>query len=271
MDVLIFGGQSNMQGQTEVLSENEVVENAYEYKYLTDTLSPLKNPAGEDIRFDGTAGYPVLADTNLSVWHNDNVLGASCYGNTNMVASFCRSYIKSTGHTVAAVHAAKGSTVIGAWLPETECYRMLCEKSRGAIKKVNEISKVDNVYFIWLQGESDAIEGCSKDEYIIQLKMLCSGLKKDVGITQFCVIRVGRFTNDERDLAIMDAQSEMCRTDPDFVMLTEQAAEMCKEAKYMNPFVEGHYSASGQEKLGELAGYALAKISKQRSDLGQMT
>ncbi len=35
-DILIFGGQSNMQGQTEVLSE--IVENAYEYRFLTDTF-----------------------------------------------------------------------------------------------------------------------------------------------------------------------------------------------------------------------------------------
>lgn len=31
MDILIFGGQSNMQGQTEVLSEDVVVSGAYEY------------------------------------------------------------------------------------------------------------------------------------------------------------------------------------------------------------------------------------------------
>ena len=32
-DILIFGGQSNMQGQTEILSEAEVVPNAYEYRF----------------------------------------------------------------------------------------------------------------------------------------------------------------------------------------------------------------------------------------------
>ena len=37
MDILIFGGQSNMQGQTESLPEpNEPVENALEYRFEAD-------------------------------------------------------------------------------------------------------------------------------------------------------------------------------------------------------------------------------------------
>ena len=41
MDVIIFSGQSNMQGQSECLTENDVVNDAYEYKWLTDELLPL--------------------------------------------------------------------------------------------------------------------------------------------------------------------------------------------------------------------------------------
>ncbi|MBR3895125.1 MAG: hypothetical protein IKJ35_08280 [Clostridia bacterium] len=47
MDVIIFSGQSNMQGQSERLSENDVVNDAYEYKWLTDELLPLQNPVGK--------------------------------------------------------------------------------------------------------------------------------------------------------------------------------------------------------------------------------
>ena len=57
-DVIIFGGQSNMQGQSERLSENVPVKSALEYRLLTDSLVPLSNPVGEDIRYDGTAGDP---------------------------------------------------------------------------------------------------------------------------------------------------------------------------------------------------------------------
>ena len=48
-DLLIFSGQSNMQGQTECDPKDEPVANAAEYRVLTDELVPLKNPVGEDI------------------------------------------------------------------------------------------------------------------------------------------------------------------------------------------------------------------------------
>ncbi len=50
VDLLIFSGQSNMQGQTEGPCENnEVINNCFEYKYLSDSLTPLKHPVGETI------------------------------------------------------------------------------------------------------------------------------------------------------------------------------------------------------------------------------
>ena len=51
-DLILFMGQSNMQGETEGCSETEEVPGALEYKYLTDTLTPLKNPVGENIGHD---------------------------------------------------------------------------------------------------------------------------------------------------------------------------------------------------------------------------
>ena len=88
MDIIIFGGQSNMQGQTEKLTSVSIIENAYEYKYLNDTIVPLKNPVGEDIRIDNTAGEPVKEKTNLSEWLKEHKTGSACYGNTNLVPEF---------------------------------------------------------------------------------------------------------------------------------------------------------------------------------------
>lgn len=49
VDLLIFGGQSNMQGQTESDPSDKPVEGAKEFKLLSKTFVPLKNPVGEDI------------------------------------------------------------------------------------------------------------------------------------------------------------------------------------------------------------------------------
>lgn len=161
MEGIIFSGQSNMQGQSECLSENEVVKNAYEYKFLTDELVPLKNPVGENITYSMSAGYGLNAETDISAWIKDHALGASCFGNTNLVPSFCRTYIELTKRQVVAIHAAKGSTKISEWLPGTPIYNALIEKVCAVIKK----EKLSRISFVWLQGESDAIAGTAKEDY----------------------------------------------------------------------------------------------------------
>lgn len=258
-DLILFGGQSNMQGQTERLAESSPVPGATEYRYLTDSLIPLRDPCGEDIRSDGTEGYPYTP--SASSWHADNVLGSSCDGHTTLIPEFCRAYISARPDhpEVTAVHAAKGSTDMKYWLPGTDGYRILTGKAKAAIAKSGMIR---NTAMVWLQGESDAIYGVSSDDYAAMLSGFGHALEKDLGLTRFGIIRVGRFTGDERDLAIMEAQDRICREDSLFVMLTRAASDFCTMPEYrgyMNPCVGGHYSAAGLQKLGSLAGEALAQ------------
>ena len=262
MDIIIFGGQSNMQGQCEALTSTEIVPNCYEYKYLANKMIPLKNPVGEDITYDKTPGYRFDVDTNGPEWLNLHVTGSSGYGHTNLVPEFCRVYTEITGNPVLAVHATKGSTVIADWLPGTAGYRMLVEKSLAAMANAKAKDEVSSIYFVWLQGESDAIYGNSKTYYKEKISILSDALKKDIGINKFGIIRVGRFTNDDRDLEIIAAQDEICRENDDFLMLTDIATELNQQSEYMNPFVRGHFSAAGLEKLGAEAGKTLANYSK---------
>lgn len=256
MDVIIFSGQSNMQGQSERLSENDIVDNAYEYKWISDELVPLANPVGENITYAMTKGDAVTYETDVSRWLQAHALGAACYGNTNLVPSFCRAYTKITKRQVCAVHAAKGSTKISEWLPETPIYSILIKKVRGALQKVNPA----RIIFVWLQGESDALDCVAKEDYMASLHTLCDSLKTDVGIDLFGIIRVGRFTNDSRDLQIISAQDEICRDSAHFVMLTDLATKLNTQSEYMNPSVVGHYSASGLELLGHTAAEALCDV-----------
>jgi len=255
MDVIIFSGQSNMEGQSECLSEKDIVNNAYEYKFLTDELVPLQNPVGENITYSLKQGDDVTLETNGPLWLKEHALGAACYGNTNLVPSFCKTYTGRTKRSVVAVHAAKGSTMISEWLPGTPNYDVLIRKARGAIQKVTP----ERIFFTWLQGESDAIAGVKKDDYKAALRTLCDGLKADLRIDLFGIIRVGRYTNDDRDLEIISAQDEICREDEDFAMLTDIATELNKQSEYMNPNLKGHYSAKGLELLGSSAAETLSK------------
>ncbi len=275
MDVIIFGGQSNMQGQTECLSDESVVHGAFEYKWIGDYLKPLKNPVGENIRYDGSEGYPVTKDVieaGLNEWLSEHALAASCFGHTNLVPKFCEAYLKEKygeaeygsklqkGEALlTAVHTAKGSTRIKEWLPGTKAYEVLVRKAKGALELVKN-SGIEHVYFVWLQGESDALASVSKEAYKEALRTLKAGLMKDLQAEKFGIIRVGCFTEDARDWEIIHAQSEICKEDTDFVMLTELAVELNKQPLYMNPEYHGHYSAAGIEKLGSAAGRTLAGI-----------
>ena len=256
MDIIIFSGQSNMQGQSDRLSENAVVEDAYEYKFLTDEIVPLQNPVGENITYSMEKGDNVTLETNGSVWRPKHVLGAACYGHTNLVPAFCRTYIALTKREVLAVHAAKGATKISEWLPGTPGYNALVQKSRAALQK----AAPERILFVWLQGESDAVARVSKDDYKKALRVLCDGLKSDVGIEKFGIIRVGRFAGDEQDEEILTAQDEMCREDADFLMLTDIAADFPPTSEYMHPKIHGHYSAEGLELLGTKAAETLAEL-----------
>ena len=42
-DFIFFGGQSNMQGQTEAFDAFTAREHLYEYRFLTDELVQIKN------------------------------------------------------------------------------------------------------------------------------------------------------------------------------------------------------------------------------------
>lgn len=253
-DMIIFAGQSNMQGQTEGLPEdNTTVGRAYEYRYAEDICVPLKHPVGENLTVDGKAETVDFTDLHGAL--QNCALLASWENSANMVPAFCRSYISETDHHVVAVHTAKGSSDISLWQPGEVCYEGMCLKIRAAMRKVQP----DSLYIVWLQGESDAILGKSREYYMEKLANLNCSLREQFPIKKFGIILVGEFTKDERDQQIIRAQKDICRENDGFLMLTTATEELVHRKEYMNPKVAGHYSILGQEYLGTAAGKALGQ------------
>jgi len=255
-DLIIFSGQSNMEGESERFPEdNSPVDGALEYRYLEDKLVPLKHPAGETISNDGkfylsrfTDGWGTTQNCALlSAWRK----------RTNPVPYYCKSYIEASGRNVIAVHAAKGATTIDYWQKGALGYEMLCKKAKKAIEMTNP----EHIYFVWLQGESDALAKKSKDEYKRQMIALYESLHEDLGVEKFGNILVGRFSMDEYDFEIINAQKEVCKEHEGFIMLTEITEEIIYIDKYMNPEAFGHYSVDGHELLGKVSGKALAEFT----------
>lgn len=256
MDLIIFGGQSNMQGQTEGLpADNTPIENAFEYRWAEHLLAPLRHPVGENI---DTQGKPFLPDFNdIPGTLEKSALLAAWENHSNMVPAFCKSYIAAAGRAVAAVHTAKGSTAIDYWLKGGMGYTYLVKKAAAAIKLV----RPEHIFFVWLQGESDALEGTSKEVYKEKIILLNTALKNSLSIEKFGVVLVGAFTGDARDRHIADAQKEVCAENDDFLLLTSITEKLTKAPQFMNPFVSGHYSTLGQECIGTDAGKTLGQYA----------
>lgn len=247
MDLILFSGQSNMQGQSEELRPFPAPK-AWEYRWLQDALVPLCDPVGEDIRYDRTAGHP-FDGTDQGKWLEAHLTGSACYGHTSLVPAFCAGYTAVSGREAVAAHIAKGSTQIADWLPATAGFEFLLKKASAA----QRATKAEHTYFVWLQGESDALAGNGKDYYLEKLLILEQALRNELKIELFGIIRVGRFTGDGRDDAIIDAQREACRR-RGFLMLSEQT-----ETAPLNPKVKGHFSAAGLQQIGLDAGKSLGE------------
>ena len=254
IDILIFGGQSNMQGQTEALPEpNDPVPEAWEYLCLSDSLVPLTHPVGENI--------------------GDGLLLGADQGHGSLIPDFCRAYGRISGHRVAAIHAARGGTTLSQWLRGTERYAAALKKIRGGIENCRALGPVGKIFYIWLQGESDAIERTSTEAYTQMLTAYKNDLKKDAGIDRFCIIEVGYFCGSVTwirdrtreaaiacDEAIMAAQERLPELDGDFVLLTDICKKLSRDPGCINPHAQGHYNNSAMTVIGTQAGTALARL-----------
>lgn len=255
MDVLIFCGQSNMQGESEGLPFNNTeVQNAKQYLHLSRSLVPLKHPVGEDIYGEGQL-----------------LLASACNGCGTLVPAFCRQYTQTSGNNVVAIHVAKGATTIAEWLPDTARYKCAVNKILAGIRLANKTEQVQRICLVWLQGESDAVSAVSTENYLKNLVTLKNALKRDVGLNVFGIIQVGYFASQvdwlsdsqsirrAHDENVMRAQQLACQQE-DFVMLTDVCKKLSVDAQFINPNVCGHYNNLALDLIGQTAGKALAKV-----------
>lgn len=266
-DVIIFSGQSNMVGSAGSYEEFSV-KDAFEYRYITDSIEPLKNPVGENILYGMKEGYP-FDEKYEDKYNREHVLGAPCCGNINLVPYFADEFTKLTSAKLVAVHAAKGGSQISDWMPETQLYKAAVKKAKACIEKVG-IENINSISAVWFQGESDAMEKTPYDVYYKLLEEFAESLKKDLNVGLFGIIRVGEFAstrnpeNRKYDFEIMKAQEDICKNKKDYIMLTHCANDLINNKKYENELAIGHYNAEGLKIIGREAGRALANAKKQR-------
>ncbi len=244
-DIIIFSGQSNMQGQTESCPDTAPVAGAWEYRHLSDTLVPLAHPCGEDI--------------------GDGLLLAAHEGHGSLIPAFCRAYMAEVSHLAVAVHVAKGATTIAEWQEGTARFAALVAKCRSALEAVRKTDEVGRVFFVWLQGESDAIEGTSQADYMAKMGAFRAALAAALPVACFSLIRVGKFVGDARDIEIVRAQEALAGTE-DFLLLTRLTGICTNDpAKWISPFAVGHYNNAAMTLIGEAAGKHLGMYAMGKS------
>jgi len=152
---------------------------------------------------------------------------------------------------------------------------MMLTKIKKGIEKAKTVAEIDKIYFVWLQGESDAITKTTQEAYYDDLLALKNALKKDIGLDKFAIIKVGYFYSvagwladtpveirKKHDEIIMAAQEKAAKDDPDFVILTRITAELSVDKEqYISCECDGHYNNRAMNMIGEAAGKRLAEIA----------
>lgn len=154
VDLVIFAGQSNMSGLGGDVAKAPSVANGcgYEFRNGQDPMGlyGVVEPFGD--RENGYTSDPTGSRKGT------------------LVSSFMSTYYSTTGIPVVGVSAAKGGTDLAYWL-KPEVQAELLKKYNDAVSwcGANNV-KIRNKYVVWLQGESDALNGRTSKQYMQDVK-----------------------------------------------------------------------------------------------------
>lgn len=241
VDLFAMGGQSNMQGQSEAAITYKVISNhAYEYKLLTDTLTDVQHPFGEDI------GTDLLLRAHL--------------GRGSLNVKFAEAYYRKTRVKPLMVGVAKGATKVEEWLKtgsRPDRYAKMVEK----INKAKECAELNgfiirNKNFVWLQGESDGVSSVTKADYKTRFLQLWSDLKIDCGLEKCYIIRVAKFYA-HNVIPIIEAQEELAKENEDIILATRITGTFDPTNEFMQSI--WHYTNAGYNLVGNVAGENVGK------------
>ena len=237
VDLVIFMGQSNMAGRG-VAAEAPVVQegHGYEFRAVSDPtkLYTISEPFGKN--------------ENRGALSENSKTGS-------LVSALAESYYSYTGVPIVGVSAAQGGKSIDFWATGGDALTETINRYNAAKTYLTSNGyTVRHQYMVWLQGESDGKNGMSGAAYTVKLENLLGEMQKQ-GVEKAMVIRIGtRNYSDTVHDAIIEAQTELCRTHDDFVMINGMLASVTGDAMKD----EAHYLQPTYNKVGADAGKNMA-------------
>ncbi|AEI43354.1 sialate O-acetylesterase [Paenibacillus mucilaginosus] len=236
VDLILFMGQSNMAGRGEASEAPKVqAGTAFEFRAISDPtkLYPLSEPFG--------------------VYENNEASGISEETKTgSMVSAFAMEYTPITNRMMIGVSCSKGGTSINLWQPDGAFLNDAISRYHTAASWLTDNGyTIKHKFMVWCQGETDADHGMAGEEYRTKLKRMIDAMVS-AGLERCYIVRIGCHRDyptlyDE----IMLAQTDLCRTYSNAVLVSTRFASMAAEGLMKDPF---HYTQKGYNITGADAG-----------------
>ncbi|MCR4744705.1 MAG: hypothetical protein K5894_05680 [Lachnospiraceae bacterium] len=246
VDLIVFAGQSNMSGLGGDATRAVTV----------------KEGAGAEFRAvsDPTKLYTITEP--FGFYENTETMNDLFLKRGSLVSAFVNAYYEETGVPVIAVSASKGGTPSTYWATDIVGEDVVTRFINAKTWLKENGYTVRNQFLVFLQGENDVLENVSTSQYLTDLNTFSSKMFYR-GIDKFLMIRIGR-TKEDPDAfkRIIDVQTELCRTDPRFVLISTMLSAFGEE--YMVDSY--HYNQDALNALGTDAGINAAKFAETRVD-----
>ena len=236
VDIAIFAGQSNSCGRaalTDVATDKDIF---------------LSIPIENGFSFNNTA-----STTPVQIVEPISANGSTGYG---YIPAFINSYHEVTGRKICACYKSVGGVMLNTFSPyvldettgkETTKVGTYYKNITDAVSHAKTYLssngyELGDIFLVWCQGEGDAAylgvsnapnnyanayeESLSgekeiRDYYKARFSRLVEKLQEDVGLTTAFIIRIGHSSSKPtRNGNIIDAQNELCRENPDCVMVS---------------------------------------------------
>ena len=247
--LIFFMGQSNMSGcgGNYELAPAVTPGAGYEFRAVTDpfSLHELTEPFGFAENFPGGIG---------------DVPGGK---KGSLVSAFVNEYYAQTGIPVVGVSASAGATTTEDWLSDAYVADLSVRVKNVQDYLKNNGYTVKEQYVVWLQGESDALEGITYEEYMSNMDRIIRPLFIS-GCNKVFIITPGRTISREHFFdSIIDAQIDMCRKSGYYALASTLLCDV--STQYMVD--EWHYNQHVLNLLGTEAAKAVAYYTNEQKEM----
>ena len=246
VDLIVFAGQSNMAGWGGDAAK----------------APSLTEGAGAEFRAvsDPTKLYTITEP--FGFYENTTTMNDMFLKRGSLVTSFVNAYYKETGVPVIAVSASKGGTPSTYWATEVVAEDVITRYINAKEWLNNNGYSIRNQFMVFLQGENDVLENVSNDQYLADINTFASKVMYR-GIDKFMMIRIGRTIGDADAYdRIIKLQTELCRTDPRFVMISMMLSKLDTDMMVD----DYHYGQEALNEVGADAGENAAHFAETRHD-----